>query len=388
MSSVIPCLKAKVYCAVDFTTFVERTQAVDIPDSVSKEIEDLESYEDMLKLVDGDHKATGRSLVCSCFGGKYLSVTLRTGKPERGNKITSSKKELATEYVNQHNVPTNEYPFPLTWISDAIYELLWNMRPEARWTGAILITGGTGSGKSQVACALIYRYLKWLRTNGSARRPHFLTIEKPIEKWLSKDPSAAQEWGIDYTPRLIDKDVRTIRDGLEDALRQTPAVVYLGELRRDSELRDFLWFAGTGHLVIATAHAGSLVEAMDTLFRQSEADTAARRQQVGQVLSSVIHLRTLARGATAQQSGMIALPAMWKLTVAGLDALVADGLASLLPHNPPEDDAASSSYGRLFFANRLLMRLNNSDKSWIKKHAPTIERELRDQALRWDLEGM
>jgi Tfp pilus assembly pilus retraction ATPase PilT len=401
-----PCLTARVFQTADFTTFVKGdTEDGDGFQKVKVAIEKDGRYEESLVLKPKDvtndkEYVSGRSLICSCFGGRWLSVTLRTKKDETQTwreavGPPSGMANHATEYEDpppSFDSPTPDYAFPIPLLCDALFH---RIARSGSLSGAILITGGTGSGKTKVACGILYRYLQFLHGDpGDRGRPHLVTIEKPIEKRLASDPLKAQGWGIDYTPRLIGTDVKDLRQGLEDALRQTPAAVYLGELRRDAELQDLLWFAGTGHLVIATAHAGSLVESMDKLLRQGKADTAARRQQTGQVLSAVIQLRP---GLIPKPQGgptTVTLPAVWTQTPAGLNALVADGLASLLPNNPA-DGRECNTLGRFFFATELLKRhqVGASKRPAASQNdsrhlSDELQKAIRHLALRWDLEGM
>jgi hypothetical protein len=410
MTPETPWLTARVFQTADFTTFVKRDEASgDGFKQVAAAIKKYCRYEESLILKpevkpegvpDDKAQVSGRSLVCSCFGDQWFSVTLRTKKDEtqswrKAVEPSSGMANQATEYEDPRSSfesQTPDYAFPIPLLCDALYH---RIAGSGRLSGVILITGGTGSGKTKVACGILYRYLQFLHGDpGDRGRPHLVTIEKPIEKWLASDPLEAQGRGIDYTPRLIGTDVKDLRQGLEDALRQTPAAVYLGELRRDAELKDLLWFAGTGHLVIATAHAGSLVESMDKLLRQGKADTAARRQQTGQVLSAVIHLRP---GLIPKPQGgptTVTLPAVWTRTPAGLNALVADGLASLLPNNPA-DGQEYTTLGRFFFAEELLHHrqvvvstrpaAGQNDSCNL---ADELQKAIRHLALRWDLEGM
>src|SRR5205823_4056638 len=142
--------------------------------------------------------------------------------------------------------------------------------------------------KSFVAEGLICDYLQ-KRVNSEAksgpprRRPHLVTFEDPIEHpffegLVEEDLHKA----VDYTPRFRGEDVKELADGFRDAKRQTPAVVYVGEVRDRAALREVLEFAGSGHLVVTTAHAGTLAEALQLLFAAVEARTPADRGRYAQ----------------------------------------------------------------------------------------------------------
>jgi Tfp pilus assembly pilus retraction ATPase PilT len=97
---------------------------------------------------------------------------------------------------------------------------------------------------------------------------------------IRRIPGNTQQRGLDYTPRELGskKDVRSLAQALlKDALRQTPSVVYVGELREEHHLETALNFARTGHLIVSTTHAGSLVEAMGRAFAAMKVKTAEDR---------------------------------------------------------------------------------------------------------------
>ena len=78
---------------------------------------------------------------------------------------------------------------------------------------------------------------------------------------------------------------------MNSALRQTPAALYVGEVREADNWKTLLEFVGTGHLVFTAVHAGSLVEAMGKLFAATNANTAASRAIVAGRLAGLVHLQ-------------------------------------------------------------------------------------------------
>src|SRR6185295_810970 len=105
--------------------------------------------------------------------------------------------------------------------------------------------------------------------------PHLITFEDPIETYyaaeaytphglhaqMSVEMAASREEG-DYTPRQQKLDAGSLKEALHEALRQTPKVLFVGETREKEDWQELIHFAGTGHLVITTAHAGSLLDTM------------------------------------------------------------------------------------------------------------------------------
>ena len=260
--------------------------------------------------------------------------------------------------------------------------------PGEQWpTGLILVSGATDSAKSKVARALAYQAI--VKSVGHVRRPHphLLTLEDPIEDLWYKLPlevdsaqvqKMARQHRVDYTPREIGRDVANLATGLRDALRQTPTVTYIGEVRRPTDWLDVLHFAGTGHLVITTTHASSLVESMATLFRACATTAAAHREYVASRLCAAIHLRA-ARQETAGTKYEVLAPAVWRRSTAALKDLVADGLSSVLPtfERRPE---AGGCYGRQAILAGLL-----DGSTGIPDDAC---RALLATALDWDLQGV
>jgi twitching motility protein PilT len=114
--------------------------------------------------------------------------------------------------------------------------------------GLILVSGATGSGKSSTLAALIQEI------NGSEAR-HILTIESPIEYVLQPQRAYIRQ-------REVGRDTPSFEQGLLDALREDPDVLMVGELRDPETMRLTLNAAETGHLVMATVHSSSCVEAL------------------------------------------------------------------------------------------------------------------------------
>jgi twitching motility protein PilT len=115
--------------------------------------------------------------------------------------------------------------------------------------GLILITGPTGSGKSTTVASS----LDWI--NHHLAR-HIVTLEDPIEYLFENELSF-------FSQREIRQDSQTFATGLRAALRQSPDVLFLGEIRDEETAFTALHAAETGHLVISTLHSSSVVETLD-----------------------------------------------------------------------------------------------------------------------------
>lgn len=216
----------------------------------------------------------------------------------------------------------------------------------------MIVTGGTGSGKSQVVRGLINRYICDMGNLGiwskRGRVPHLVTYEDPIEKMLFgvEEPKLSEAW-INYTPRQRGIDVTDLSSAIKSALRQTPAVFYVGEVRDIKEWKLLLELAGTGHLIFTTAHAGSLVEAMGKLFAATRSNTAARRAIVADRLAALVHLRS-----DQLSVKNILVPSLWRRTMVGAKTLMAEGQSSLQPH-AGDGGKDQSCFGRTYFCDKL-----------------------------------
>lgn len=125
--------------------------------------------------------------------------------------------------------------------------------------GLILVTGGTGTGKSTSLAAVINEI------NNNVHR-HIITLEDPIEFFHPHKKSVInqRELGIDF---------KTFSEGLRAALRQAPHIILVGEIRDKETVTTALEAAETGHLVLGTLHtsdAGQAIHRITGLFSLEE----------------------------------------------------------------------------------------------------------------------
>jgi len=112
--------------------------------------------------------------------------------------------------------------------------------------GLILISGPTGSGKTTTIACLV-------EAINQTRQHKIVTIEDPIEFLFSGKQS-------EIIQREVGVDVESYSTGLREALRQNPDVIVVGEIRNAETAMVALQAAETGHLVIGSVHARSVVE--------------------------------------------------------------------------------------------------------------------------------
>jgi twitching motility protein PilT len=150
-----------------------------------------------------------------------------------------------------------------------------------RRCGLILITGPTGSGKSTTVASC----LDWVNRNLSR---HIVTLEDPIEFLFTNDRSL-------FSQREIRQDSASFAAGLRSALRQSPDVLFLGEIRDPETAITALQAAETGHLVISTLHSSSVVETLDRFTHLLGADSGGALSLLASQLVGVLSQQLLPR---------------------------------------------------------------------------------------------
>jgi twitching motility protein PilT len=133
--------------------------------------------------------------------------------------------------------------------------------------GLGLVAGPTGAGKSTTLAALLEHLNR-------TRACHVITLEDPIEVEYPRRRAVIHQ-------REVGTHVDSFASGLRAALREAPDVILVGELRDPQTIRLALVAAETGHLVLATVHAGSAAMAVGRMVDAfSESERAEVRQQI------------------------------------------------------------------------------------------------------------
>ena len=83
-----------------------------------------------------------------------------------------------------------------------------------------------------------------------------MTLEDPIEFLFKNEESL-------FSQREVRLDSASFSSGLRAAMRQSPDVLFIGEIRDQETALTALHAAETGHLVISTMHSGGVVETID-----------------------------------------------------------------------------------------------------------------------------
>lgn len=141
--------------------------------------------------------------------------------------------------------------------------------------GLVLVCGPTGSGKSTTLAALIDLL-------DQRRSAHVITLEDPIEYRFTPRRCVIHQ-------RELGIHVPSFAAGLRAALRESPDVILLGELRDRETISAALTAAETGHLVLATLHAPNATGAIDRVIDAFPEGTQRQiRWQLAAVLRTVI----------------------------------------------------------------------------------------------------
>jgi twitching motility protein PilT len=177
--------------------------------------------------------------------------------------------------------------------------------------GLILVTGGTGSGKTTTLAAVIDHINR-------TRRQHVVTIEDPIEI-LHGDVNCI------VNQREVGLDTESFHEALRRALRQDPDVILIGELRDADTAQTALHAAESGHLVLSTMHT---IDASETVGRMVEFFPGIKQPLVRSVLAGVL------RGVVTQRL----LPKLGGGRVAAVEVMVNNArIADLIRDNRADE---------------------------------------------------
>ena len=176
-----------------------------------------------------------------------------------------------------------------------------------REEGLILITGMTGAGRTTTLASMIQHIS---RTRGGV----VITIEDPIEFGFQPALSIIKQ-------REVGPDVRSFSDGVEQALRQDPDVIVVGEMRDRETMQATITAAETGHLVIGTLHTVDASKTVDRIVDIFPADQQGHvLTQLSNSLVAVVSQRLLPRADG--QGRVLAVETM--IANAGIRACIRD----------------------------------------------------------------
>lgn len=119
-------------------------------------------------------------------------------------------------------------------------------------SGLILVTGPAGSGKSTTLACIIDEINR-------TKQEHIITLEDPLEFLHPHNQSIVSQ-------REIHADTVSYVSALRAALRQSPDVILLGEMRDYETIDVAMTAAETGHLILSTLHTRGAASTIDRII--------------------------------------------------------------------------------------------------------------------------
>ncbi len=201
--------------------------------------------------------------------------------------------------------------------------------------GLVLATGIAGSGKSTTLASMIEFVNRTMNK-------HIVTIEDPIEFRFEDKRSIVNQ-------REVGPDVQSFSQALRQAMRQSPDVILIGEMRDAETVSAAISAAETGHLVFSTLHTVNAVQTVERIisfFPPHQHELV--RLQLALNLAGVCSLRLI-----KNKDGTAMVPAVEMLiNTPTVRELLEQGATRMLPKALTE----GSYYGTMTF-NQSLIRL-------------------------------
>ena len=137
--------------------------------------------------------------------------------------------------------------------------------------GLVLVTGQAGSGKTTTLACIVDAI-------NHSRSGHILTLEDPVEYIHRHDKCIVNQ-------REIRCDCPSYVAALRSALRESPDVIFLGEMRDRETMEVAMSAAETGQLLLSTLHT---IGAANTIDRIIDAFPPEQQSQIRLQLSMVL----------------------------------------------------------------------------------------------------
>ncbi len=155
--------------------------------------------------------------------------------------------------------------------------------------GLVLVTGPAGCGKSTTLACMIDRI-------NNEKQDHIITLEDPLEYLHRHNKSVVSQ-------REVNLDTESFVVALRAALRQSPDVILLGELRDYETIEIAMTAAETGHLILSSLHT---VGASTTIDRIIDAFPPNQQRQITLQLSMCLQAIVSQRLVPAKNGKVVA----------------------------------------------------------------------------------
>jgi twitching motility protein PilT len=166
-------------------------------------------------------------------------------------------------------IPSRVRTFKELGLGAGIQELLFKPR------GLVLVTGPTGSGKTTTLATMVDHI-------NNTRKGHILTIEDPVEYRHDHKKCIVSQ-------REVGVDVPDFTEALRRALRESPDVILVGEMRDLESTRLAISAAETGHLVLSTVHTQSAQSTVERIIDEFPPNQQAQiRVQLANSLLAIL----------------------------------------------------------------------------------------------------
>ena len=162
--------------------------------------------------------------------------------------------------------------------------------------GLVLVTGSAGSGKSTTLACMVEEI-------NETKEDHIITLEDPLEFLHRHNRSIVSQ-------REIHVDTENYVTALRAALRQSPDVILLGEMRDYETINVAMTAAETGHLLLSTLHT---IGAANTIDRIIDVFPPSQQRQIAIQLSTVLNAVVSQQLLPTVDGGMV--PAFEIMTV-------------------------------------------------------------------------
>ncbi len=174
--------------------------------------------------------------------------------------------------INERAPSLDELNLPV----DALRDLALRKR------GLVLVTGVAGSGKSTTLSAMI----EFMNSNVER---HVVTLEDPVELMFKERYCVISQ-------REVGTDTTSFKQGIKHALRQSPDVIFIGEMRDAETVLAALEAIETGHLVMSTMHTVNAAQTVDRILGFFPAERHVQiRQRMADTLAGVLSMRLVPR---------------------------------------------------------------------------------------------